>query len=443
MSRWATRFRRRQNLKGSLWALPLGGGVIGALLAQLFLWLDESVHIAALWHYSASTATGVLTAIIGAMVALLGFVVTIGVLVIQQATATLSPRFMRLWYRDRLQKVVLATFAGTFTYSFALLRRVSADSVPDLGVSIAGFAVAASLILLLVYLNRFTHALRPVAVAAMVERAGERVIDRWQATMASQHLDSDLVDEAEFGVTTTPPVLFEQAGAIQAINLRQLAAIAVQHDCLLVLSRTAGDFVAPGDVFVSVKARPGDRSSTSPDPKQVRGLVALGVERTIEQDPAFALRILVDIGIKALSPAVNDPTTAVQILDYIEIFLHRISTIDLRDRYLYADARGTPRVVIPGRTWVDYLQLAVTEIRTYGTRSIQVCRRLRSLLDGLLVAAAPEHRDAIHVELSLLDDSITRSFPDSANQAIARASDPQGIGSPAMEWTHTFRGGRQ
>ena len=82
-------------------------------------------------------------------------------LVIQQATATLSPRFMRLWYRDPLQKVVLATFAGTFTYSFALLRRIDTNFVPDLGVTIAGIAVAVSLILLLVYLNRFTHTLGP------------------------------------------------------------------------------------------------------------------------------------------------------------------------------------------------------------------------------------------------------------------------------------------
>lgn len=117
--------------------------------------------------------------------------------------------------------------------------------------------------------------------------------------------------------------------------------------------------------------------------------VALGVERTIEQDPAFALRIIVDIGIKALSPAVNDPTSAVQILDYIETFLHRICTADLRDQYPYADRTGIPRVEIPGRTWAVYLQLAVTEIRRYGTHSVQVCRRLRSLLNGLLVVAAP------------------------------------------------------
>ena len=115
MSRWPTRFRRRQYLKGALWVLPLRGCIIGVLLAQLLLWIDRTVHIKTLMHYSSGTATGVLTAIIGAMVALLGFVVTIGVLVIQQATATLSPRFMGLWYCHRLQKVVLATFAGTFS----------------------------------------------------------------------------------------------------------------------------------------------------------------------------------------------------------------------------------------------------------------------------------------------------------------------------------------
>ncbi len=108
------------------------------------------------------------------MVALLGFVVTIGVLVVQQATGTLSPRYMRLWYRDRLQKAVLATFAGTITFAFSLLRRINDDFVPDIGVTVAGIVMAASLGLLLIYLNRFTHNLRPVAVAAIVARPGRR-----------------------------------------------------------------------------------------------------------------------------------------------------------------------------------------------------------------------------------------------------------------------------
>ena len=110
------------------------------------------------------------------MIGLLGLVVTIGVLVVQMATGTLSPRFMRLWYRDRLQKFVLASFTATFAFSFPLLREVGTGSVPDLGVTLAGVAVIVDLILLLLYLDRFVHALRPVAVGAAMARAGLAVL---------------------------------------------------------------------------------------------------------------------------------------------------------------------------------------------------------------------------------------------------------------------------
>jgi uncharacterized membrane protein len=146
---WAARFELRQYLKGSLWVLPLLGGLLGTVLAQVALVVDDAVRLPPGWNYSGSTASGVLTAIVGAMVALIGFVVTIGVLVVQQATGTLSPRYMRLWYRDRLQKAVLATFVGTFTFAYSLLRRVEDDFVPDVGVTTAGIAVAASIGLLL------------------------------------------------------------------------------------------------------------------------------------------------------------------------------------------------------------------------------------------------------------------------------------------------------
>src|SRR3954465_15379949 len=149
---WATRFELRQSVKGSMWVLPLLGLVTGALLAQAAIWADSSVRVPPGWSYSASTASGVLTAIVGAMVALLGFVGTIGVLVVQQATGTLSPRYMRLWYRDRLQKVVLASFTATFAFAYILLSEIGSNSVPDLGVTVAGVAVTLNLFLLLLYL---------------------------------------------------------------------------------------------------------------------------------------------------------------------------------------------------------------------------------------------------------------------------------------------------
>ena len=165
------------------------GLFLGAIVAQGTLWLDGAVRLPDGWNYSPSTASGVLTAIVAAMVALLGFVVTIGVLVVQQATGTLSPRYMRLWYRDRLQKAVLATFAGTITFAFALLRRINDDFVPDIGVTVAGIVMAAGLGLLLIYLNRFTHNLRPVAVAAIVGQAGQEILAGWIAQLRAWGID--------------------------------------------------------------------------------------------------------------------------------------------------------------------------------------------------------------------------------------------------------------
>ena len=162
---WAVRFQLRQHLRQSLWAVPLVGAAVGAALAITDRWLEDRVSLPPGWSYSASTATSVLSTVSGAMIGLIGLVVTIGVLVVQMATGTLSPRFMRLWYRDRLQKVVLASFTATFVFSFALLREVGERQVPNVGISLAGLAVTIDLILLLTYLDRFVHALRPVAVA--------------------------------------------------------------------------------------------------------------------------------------------------------------------------------------------------------------------------------------------------------------------------------------
>ncbi|MEU9294175.1 DUF2254 domain-containing protein [Streptomyces sp. NPDC048266] len=417
---WAARFRLRQYVKASLWIVPMLGLVLGALLAELALAADSADRPPSGWHYSATTASGVLTAIVGAMVALLGFVVTIGVLVVQQATGTLSARYMRLWYRDRLQKAVLATFTGTFAFAFSLLRSVESDSVPDLGVTVAGAAVAVSLVLLLIYLNRFTHSLRPVAIAELVARLGETVFSEGAAAIRGA------APRGSGAVPSGAPVRRIRAvrgGAVQAFDVRGLIAEAARHDCVFVVTRLVGDFVPPGTVLVEVH---GGRSA--PDPARVNGLVALGAERTIEQDPAFALRILVDIAIRALSPAVNDPTTAVQVINYIEWFLHTVGRTRLPGRYVLADGHGKPRLVLPGRGWDQFLELAVCEIRDYGGSSVQVCRRLRALLDGLLDALPPEQHPSVRAQSDLLREAVEREFTDPARRAVAQQADLQGIG---------------
>src|SRR3954471_582992 len=211
---WAAVFGTRQHLRQSLWAVPLLGTLGGCALAVVDLRLEGTVPLPSGWSYSPSTASALLSAVAAAMVGLVGLVVTIGVLVVQMATGTLSPRFMRLWYRDRLQKLVLASFTATFAFSFALLRSIEADSVPDLGVTLAGLAVAVDLVLLLLYLDRFVHALRPVAVAAAVTRSGLAVMEEMDRALGAApggHRGWELQG-------STVPVHATRSGAVQAVH---------------------------------------------------------------------------------------------------------------------------------------------------------------------------------------------------------------------------------
>jgi uncharacterized membrane protein len=415
---WAARYQARHYVRSSLWVLPVLGGIIGVLLAQISATLDRSVQLPEQWQYTQDTATTLLTTIVGAMVGLLGLVVTIGVLVVQQATASLSPRFMRLWYRQRLQKAVLATFAGTFAFAFSNLRRVNNTFIPDIGVTVAGVACSASLVMLLVYLDNFTHNLRPVAVASLVARGGQRVLADMRAVAhaATEPVAADPAGEPVLRVGAT------RAGAIQAVHAAGLLALAVRHDSTLVMTCGVGDFVSPGVIVFEVY---GD---FAPPTDELLGCLALGIERTLEQDPGFAVRILVDIAIRALSPAVNDPTTAVQVLNHLETLLRALSTVPLPGRYTLDDAAGRHRVVIPGRRWEDYLDLALTEIREYGATSTQVCRRLGALLDTLAETVPADRLASVGQHQAWLAASIERSFDDDDARARAGRSDRQGIG---------------
>ncbi len=217
---WARRFRRREYVRGSLWVVPLLAAACGPLLAFVELQFEHSVTIPHGLQYSASTASAVLTAIVGAMIALTGFVVTLGVLIVQMATGTLSPRFMRLWYRDRLQKATLGLFMGTLTFSFALLRNVESQAVPSLGVTLAGLLVTLSLVLFLLYLDRFTHRLRPVEVAALVGRTTKLLFDRDVPGGGGAQYE----DEAEDAIAVV--IRSTRAGALQAIHEQGLVRAA-------------------------------------------------------------------------------------------------------------------------------------------------------------------------------------------------------------------------
>jgi uncharacterized membrane protein len=155
----------------------------------------------------------------------------------------------------------------------------------------------------------------------------------------------------------------------------------------------------------------------------------------MEQDPMFVFRIIVDIASKALSPAINDPTTAVLAIDQLHHLLRDVGTRYLAEGH-EKDRAGELRLVYRTPDWEDFVQLSITEIRHYGHDSIQVMRRLRSMLENLLATLPDRRAPILHRELSLLTSSSRRSFLDSDDQELAEGSDPQGIGGNDRDREH-------
>jgi uncharacterized membrane protein len=212
-----------------------------------------------------------------------------------------------------------------------------------------------------------------------------------------------------------------KAGVVLAFDVRGLVALGARHDCVIELAPQVGNFVAPGDPLFRVYGGadvPFDSLCQS---------IALGAERTMEQDPAFALRVVVDIASKGLSPAINDPTTAVLAIDQIHHLLRHIGNRRL-DNEQVRDSAGRLRLFYRTPDWEDFVRLAVTEIRQFGATSIQVVRRLRAMLENLIETLPQERSALLRQELKLLHRSTERHFTDPEDRALAGVSDSQGVG---------------
>jgi uncharacterized membrane protein len=210
--------------------------------------------------------------------------------------------------------------------------------------------------------------------------------------------------------------------AVVEINFQRLAALARNAQAVIEVEYPIGDTVPDGAPLLRVRG-----GLHEVQPQQLRRAVVIGQQRTIEQDPLYAMRLIVDIAIRALSPAVNDPTTAVQAIDQLDDLLRRVGVRQLDVGYVF-DRDGELRVYYPTPHWEDFLALAIDEIRSYGATSIQVMRRMRALLEDLHGAVPPERQRAVEQHLFRINTSIDRSFTDVLDRRDALQADRQGIG---------------
>jgi uncharacterized membrane protein len=370
------------------------------------------------------------------MLAFTGFVTSVVLMVVQFGSTQFSPRFVGRFRRNRTLTHSLGTFSATFVFALVSTAQIGSggsEAAPNRTLIAALLLTLLSIVMFLVLVNATSNGLR---VAEVVQTVDTLARDAFDSVYPSSAPDAVAARETAYSLAGRTPVQTVRVGpvgsVVVAIDQTRLANLAQRYNALIELVPAIGDHVPGRGKLLNVYG-----SHELPEHK-LRRYVAMGVERTIDDDPAFAIRLLVDVAIKALSPAINDPTTAVQSLDRIEDLLRYAAPKHLSVGVV-SDAQGTPRLVYTTPTWDDLVRLALDEIRTFGAGQYQVARRVRALLDDL-IADVPDHRrPALERQRDLLEDAIASAIPES-QRADALGTDRQGLGmarsstgSPATE----------
>ncbi len=368
----------------ALWTLAAVG--VGLALPQLEQ--QDGGSIPLLFDGGVESARSVLSTTAGAMISVTGLVFSITIVVLQLASSQFSPRVVRTFLQDRITQHTLGVFAASFVYSLTVLRSLGEsggeESVPQVAVTLAFVLVLGAVGMFLAFIHHITQSISVTTVLHQVGDQTRVLLER--SDRERRHLPSNRPNLPSF--TSQHVVVSPRTGYLDTVDAGHLCRLASAHDALIEVLHPVGTFVPEGAPVALVSA---DGSSDAWDDDVLDGLT-LPRERTMEQDLSYGFRRLVDIAERALSPGVNDPTTAVQVLDELHDLLRRMAR-QAPVVGVHVGQDDVPRVLTTEWTFAQYLDLAVDEIAHYGRDGLQVPARLVLLLADLAVAAVPDHQE--------------------------------------------------
>jgi uncharacterized membrane protein len=417
---WLQRYGIRHYLQNSIWVLPVVSAAAAIAAVRLLHWLEKDLG----WEspVDPDTARAVMGTMASALLTTIVFICSALLVAVQLASAALTPRIIGIVFRDPVTKFSLTLLVFTFTFSLAALVRIK-TAVPLLTTHLAAYSSLVCLAVFFFLIDHLGKALRPSGALRAVAWLGRRVIENVYPRHPVESPGGTAQDVSEvLSGKPTATIPTRKDGVVLAFNEAGLLSLAQRADCVIEMVPQVGDHVAFGDPLFRVF-----QGGATLAPEALHQSVAVGQERTLEQDPTFAFRVMVDIASKGLSPAINDPTTAVLALDQIHHLLR-----ELGDRYLdtgnVRDAAGRLRLVYRTPDWEDFVHLAVTEIRHFGGESIQIARRLRAMLESLIQTVPEARAKLLRHELTMLHRSAERFFSEPEDRALAAVSDFQGVG---------------
>jgi len=419
---WLFRKRLRNFFRSSLWVVPAISTLAAVFSIPVLRMLDRRLGFE-FFHYSPDGARALANIVSAAMLSFVVFFFSVLLLTVQIASSTLSPRIIARPFRSRTIKTSLGLFVFTLMYSMAVVSRGTEGRIGQLATAMVIVLTIISICVFLYVVEHVSKQLRPVTVMADVAAEGLQVIRAVYPRIFGRNGEHEGESNEAFTGAPSRVILHRtKPGVVLAFNIDTLVDLAIRNACTIEVVPQVGDFVATEDPVFRLYGE-----GTAIDPGELLQNIALDRERTLEQDPAFAFRIIVDIASKALSPAINDPTTAVLALDQIHSLLREVGLRRL-DTGLVHDSAGQLRLVYRTPDWEDFVGLAVTEIRQFGANSTQVVRRMRAMLEDLIPLLPPRRALALRHELGLLKSTVNQGFAVPQDRSRADSPDFQGLG---------------
>ena len=409
-----------------LWLIPMTYTVASLIAGFVFPRLEQAYLTGFAHSMSAAAGMSFFSAVSSGMMALTGIVFAIAFVVVQFSAVAYSPRLVVMFASSPALFHSMGIFFATFIYALVALiwtDRGGSGTVPLFSYLFVACLLIASLLAFARLIQSVSN-LQIHNVLQSIGSGGRKVIrEMFPHIEANASADGVLDVSADLGPIVQTLIYSGEPQVIARLDIATLVRLAQSVNGIIAVECGVGETLVEDSVLLRVYGANGMLPERS-----LRRAVHLSVSRTFEQDPKYAIRLLVDIAIRALSPAVNDPTTAVQAIDQIEDLLRRLGRRQLDAGYA-RDITGAIRVVFPVPTWQDYLALSFDEIRQFGAGSVQVVRRLRAALVGLGdTIAVTERRDAVLRYLEHLNLGVGRSGLDDQDQAVALQEDRQGLG---------------
>jgi uncharacterized membrane protein len=414
------------HLQSSLWFVPVLCVLAGAAISFVTIAIDRAFDYEAIPRAligGPDAATEVLSTVAASMVSLTALVLTITMVVVQLAMGQFSPRIVQRILQDKPSQLAIGLFVATFVHAILALREVTNNGdgtghVPGVALLTSFLLVLASIAVLVMYVHHIGQALRVSALIELVGKDTRGLIDRVYPDKGSP-LSPD---------ARAPRVVrARKSGVITRIGTEHLVAEAQRAGCELELVPELGEFVPADAPLFCVLGEANDL-----DEDRLHQALVLKLERTLDEDVAYGIRLLVDIAQRSLADSpLQDPTTAVQAIDRIHDILRQLVRRPFPDGR-HHDESGQLRLVTHAMSWESYVLLASEEIRLAGAGSPQVTRRLKAALTDLRSIAPAERQPVLDRQLDLLASSTENAFDDERDAEMALTEDRKGIGAAAV-----------